>query len=451
MTNLLRLEDIDEFGLVRRIPRESITDAVLTGIRQLHEIHHIEPFLRSIIPDKTETPHGPQEIGDIVTTHLTTSQGKTLFAVFINKGRATQRVRSTDVSHQVSRVRREMPGVNLIALLAVGNIYDNSKADLIQAAIDSRADYMIVDAWDVARLFIAYQKACPKDGSPFKDGHCPQCGVSADEPVELTFNVHEALRYEFLNLNDVSHAGAKRYRANVLTDPHYKKPAVREIIKEATWALRQSEYYRSPITERHFGVQEADCVFLFVYVDLHDVLLTNWLCRTQWIRPDLPKKFRPSEWQGDEFLGNILINWNAHYQVRRGLVHRGTKRAWVQQVESVVPIMDALVMRARGLYQKLLAEEVGDAALAKSMEALQGEAERIVRASENKESPPVECGAANSAFRQLITTGNNVFVPFAPWSRSKKTWATTESHLRTYLEHYDEERQGLEYEIKKLR
>lgn len=71
---------------------------------------------------------------------------------------------------------------------------------------------------------------------------------------------------------------------------------LREVIKEAVWDLRHSDYYRSGITERIFGQREADCVFLFVYLDREPTSV----CRAQWINPTLPEKLRPMnmKWKG---------------------------------------------------------------------------------------------------------------------------------------------------------
>lgn len=450
MGNVTQLDDIEEFSLVRRVPRAAITDEVLNGVRQLHETEHIEPFLRLILSDTTETPHGSTEIADILTTQVTYG-GQPQLAAFVNKGRSTPRVRSGNVAHQVVRLGR-LPRIDLMVLLAVGEIQDDIKADLLQVSRDAGAKYMIVDARDVARLFIAYQKVCPKDGTPFNDGQCPTCGTSADEPVELTLKLHEELRYEFLPHNDVSHAGAKRYRANVLTtDPHYAKSALREVVKEATWALRQSDYYRSPITEGYFGQQEADCVFLFVYLDLRDVQQTNWICRTQWIRPDLPQQFKPLEWHGDERLGDIEIDWNEHYETRRSLFPHGTKQEWVRKAESLIPQMDTRVAQATDAFNARLAGELDDAEFDQIMTRLESEARDIVREGGNKKIPPVECNEANKAFQGLLTMFHNIFVPFASWSRVQRDWRFKEWHVRTYLSHYDEERQGFLYELKKVR
>src|SRR5680860_392796 len=122
MTELIRIEDIEEFRLVRRIPRTEISPDILGGIRELDEKTQIEPMLRSILPDPTETAHGSTEIADILTTHVSYG-GRARFAAFVNKGKSTRKVTSKRVGYQVYRLR-QIPGLHLIILLAVGDIQD---------------------------------------------------------------------------------------------------------------------------------------------------------------------------------------------------------------------------------------------------------------------------------------------------------------------------------------
>jgi hypothetical protein len=324
MTELIRLDDIDEFQLVRRVPRTAVTDEMLVGIKNLDETKQIEPFLRLILPDLTETAHGSTEIADILTTHVTYG-GQARHAAFVNKGKSSQKVTSKKFSYQLMELR-QLTGLHLMVLLAVGDIQDDIKRDLMRLAEDEGCDYLIVDAIDVARLFIAYQKVCPRDGTAYVDGVCSTCGLSVEEPLNLTIKVFEQPAYEILGLSDVSTGVAKKYSADILTDRHYTRTTLREVIKEAIWELRHSDYYRSGITEKYFGQQEADCVFLLVYLDREDKQVHNWFCRAQWISPDLSEKLKPMVWNGQEKLGDIAIDWKSNYEsVRKFFKDRSTK------------------------------------------------------------------------------------------------------------------------------
>ena len=121
----IRLEDIEEFDLVCRIPRAAITEDILKGVRQLHEPDEIEPFLRDILTDQTETPHTSTEIADILTTHLTHLRQPRLTA-FVNKGKSYPKVTSKEVTYQIYRLR-QIPNIGVMVLLAVGEIYDDAR------------------------------------------------------------------------------------------------------------------------------------------------------------------------------------------------------------------------------------------------------------------------------------------------------------------------------------
>jgi hypothetical protein len=153
-SKLIRIEDIEEFEAANRVPRKAITSEILKGVKNLDESKELEPFLRKILTDTTETAHTATEIADILTTHITINgQGK--LAAFVNKGKSTSKVTSQKVGHQVIRLR-QIPNLDLCVLLAVGDIQDDIKRDFLQVAQDSQADYMLVDATDIARILIAY-------------------------------------------------------------------------------------------------------------------------------------------------------------------------------------------------------------------------------------------------------------------------------------------------------
>ena len=67
MGRLIEIHDIDEFSEVKTIPDATINNEILTNIRNLDEKKELERFLREILYDPNETPHGPTEIADILT------------------------------------------------------------------------------------------------------------------------------------------------------------------------------------------------------------------------------------------------------------------------------------------------------------------------------------------------------------------------------------------------
>ncbi len=450
MTQMLRIDDIEEFEFTRRIPRSAIAEDILVGIRELDERNEIEIFLRQILSDPTLTPHTATEIADILCP--LTYQGKTLFTAFINKGRASQKVTARTTSHQISKARR-LPGVNLIVLLAVGNIQDDIKADLIQAAHDADADYMIVDAVDIARLFVAHHKICPKDGRSYVNGNCRQCNSPINEPIILTIKVYESPRHNILVQQENSHGNTKRYSADILTDSHYSKATLREIIKKVIWEIRVSRYYGSKFTEQRFGDRDADVVWVFVYFDELDRQTTNWICRARWVNSaHLPNNpFVPFR---DEWLGDIEIEWRKNYDSQRSfwLENQGTKEGWIQKIEEILPEMERLVTIAAHLMVQHDTGQIDVATVQSQFESLEPNAMNVSSIAGNGKLPPLDCKECDQKFQNMAAQCHNIFIPFARWGKQvERTWHQKLLMIRNGLQLYAAQKQEFEYEWRKLR
>ena len=93
MGRLIKIQDIDQFFDVVNVPYAAVNPVVLGSVRQLDERRELEPMLREILWDPTETPHGPTEIGDILTTKVRV-RGERQLAAFVVKGKSSAKVRS---------------------------------------------------------------------------------------------------------------------------------------------------------------------------------------------------------------------------------------------------------------------------------------------------------------------------------------------------------------------
>lgn len=451
MPTLLRIENIEEFEQALRVPRIAISDKLLSRLRELREKEELEAFIREILPDLTETPHNPTEIADILTTSVTI-EGKPLSAAFVNKGRGTPSVTARNTSHQIHRLRR-MPGLNLIVLVAVGHIQDDIKAELIQVAEDSNVHYMIIDPIDVARLFIAYHKICPIDGTPYVNGMCSECGNSADGPISLIISLNEEAQHHVLEHRDVSHGPAKRYVADIWTDRHYTKPTLRKVIEKVIGQLKNSNVYRSKITEGLFGSQAADVVWVFVYFDEFDRQTHNWYCRAQWISSRLLKQFRPMEWKGEKH-GEIVIDWRTDYEAQRTfwLEQQGSKAEWIQRIENLLPQMDGLMSQARSLLDNYEQGAIDEKSLQQEFADLEGRALDVSSSAGNSGLPPLDCKECDQLFQNMAAQCHNAFIPFATWGKPTNRSLQQKLQLvRNALRHYEANSRHFEYEWRKHR
>ncbi|GAF70153.1 unnamed protein product, partial [marine sediment metagenome] len=229
---------------------------------------------------------------------------------------------------------------------AVGNIQDDAQRDFVQTAIDAECDYIVLDAQDLARLFIAYEKICPRDGTTYDETGACREGHILDEGLTLEMQVREGTPYAIVEQRDTSHYGAKRYSATILLDRHYPKDATRAIIEEATEKIKHSRYYRSERVRAHWGETPAHVVWLFLAHDLEDINNVNWVCRTCWIDPTLPEEVRPLGLKGNEHIGDIQVFWNDNYKARKQFLETlsGTKE---EVLEVISPVLEEMVRVAQ--------------------------------------------------------------------------------------------------------
>lgn len=187
---LSRIEEFEEFALAKGVIPTDVNAAIVETVCSLDEREEMEPYLRQIISDFGQTPHGPAELVDIFTHRLTKS-GTARLAAFIVKGRSFRTVRPSDVAHQIYRLEK-IDGLDVAVFAAPGVILDQAKEQFISTARRVASEYVIADAVDLGRVFIAHGFLCPRDGRRIVAGRCI-CGYS---PVKRLLNVfqREALR-----------------------------------------------------------------------------------------------------------------------------------------------------------------------------------------------------------------------------------------------------------------
>jgi hypothetical protein len=451
MTKPLKLHDVDEFAAVISIPNEAISDVIVGNIRHLDEKKELEPFIQEILFDPNETPHGPTEIADILTCHVHI-KGEAVLTAVVLKGKAWGKVRSKDVAHQFAKLR-QVPQLGLIVLGAVGNLQDDAVRDFVQTAVDAKTDYLIADAHELARLLIAHDKICPKDGLPFdNEGTCTN-GHVLDEGLSLEMKVREEPQVTILSQRDVSHSGAKRYSVNVLLDKHYPRDVIRSVVSQITQEIRESQYYRHDRVESHFGKKPADVVWLHIASALEDISNANWICQTSWIDPDLSESMRPHPLQSDELVDGIAIKWNENHEMYRQLfspAHRARKEDVVDPNMRIKGELEKLAAVAMSGFAAYESGEITEAELAKRIQELESRATELYLESGNIPYGPPDCHDFAQRCQELFATIHNIFLYY-----SERGMATWETRNRDYLmsqtiKSYYEDLSNVEYEERKM-
>lgn len=450
MGRLIKIHDIDEFSGVQSVPDAAINSTIISSIKKLDEETQLERFTREILFDPNETPHGPTEIADILTSHVHV-RGEKQLAAFVLKGKSYQRVSSKEVSHQFMKLR-QIPNLGLMVFGAIGNIQDDAQRDFLQVAIDSGCNYIIIDAHDWARLFIAFEKVCPKDGLPFDDSGCCQNGHVRDEGIMLEMEVREKTKYTIMKQTDGSHAGAKRYTAIITIDRHYPRETIRTIIKEATETLRHSNYYRNDQTKARWGKTHAHVVWLYIAYDIEDIRNANWVCRTSWIYPKLPDDFKPMALNGNENLDGIEIEWNDSYKSCKELFERykGTKEEVVELNQIILNEIIKLAERAIWHFQEYSKDKLTENVLIKVMQEMEPRVNNLYFKSHDIPQAPEDCEDYAQACQLLFGTIHDFFLYYS--EKGLKTWPAQNRNvlMNLTIKRYYEDLERVKFEEKKI-
>lgn len=450
MAKNVRPQEIDQFSKVVNIPDSAITERILESVRRLHEIRQLEPAIQQILHDTNETPHGPTEIADVITPKVVV-RGERVLAAFILKGRSFPKVTSETIAHQLFKIR-QLEGLQLLVLWVVGNIQDDAHRDFIQTALDANVDYLIVDAQDCARILLAYEKICSIDGSPFDDtGSCEE-GHQLDQGIKLEFRTREDLRFEVSNLRDISHGLAKRYSAVILTDPHYERDTVREIILRVNEQVRNQEYYRNNLTRDRWRGEKAHVVWLYLAADLEDVRQSNWFVQTQWVDENLPEDFRPLPLKADEHIHGISISWNEIYSpVKEHLKkHSVSKGESLDRLEPLLNEAIELGKYALDINEQFERGKIDQEQLTKSMRDQDKRVSEVYMASGNLSFPPEDLKEYDEVAQRIFADVDNLFLYFRDsglerWPEEQRRYL-----FRDSIQHFREDLNSLEYEQKKI-
>ena len=420
----LCLEDIDNFNKVNNRPRESVSE-IADAIKNLNEKLHIEPSLRDIICDLTETAHGPSERADILTERIKI-QGRSKLAAFVIKGKSYQKVKAKDVVHQFVRLK-DIQGLDIAIFVAVGDIQDSARIEFYRVCDEGKFSSLLIDRWELSRLLVAYQKICPNDGSFLKDGKCTKCEFIAGKEEQP--QREKTPEYTILSLQDLSLATAKRYGANILIEQNITKEEIKNIIFKATEDIKAKQYYRNEMTRERWNNLPANVVWLFVYQSLEDKLTTNWIYRSSWVDPNLKKDFRPPSFNTGEFIKEIELDWNKNYHFRKDWYrkHTAEKEKSLENIDNALSILEPIMKKARILSDAFELKTLQPQIYIKEMQALIENVEDLLIKAGDWPFPTLECKKLDDEVQKLISFSHNAVLPFS--GEGLKIWDKTQRGL----------------------
>lgn len=450
MGKLINIARIDQFYESGHLPREAISHDVLVGVRELHEITDLESMLRSIVGDPSETPHGPTEIADILTTHVHID-GQPRVAAFVLKGRSFPKVRSKDIAHQVIRLRT-IPTIGVLILVAVGDIQDDAKRDFLQVVADAQCDYLIMDAVDCARLLITYGKICPLDGTPYGSDHLCHKGHRHTSDLRIELRVRDGLRYEIVELRDMSHRGARRLSAKVVVDPHYTRELLRVIVKKLVEDIRRSQYHRNSSLSDHFGAQEAQVVWLYIGGSNQDVRHANWIVRAEWIDPTLEPSAAPTPMDFQESFNGISLQWNRHYLSRRDIYTQQTvdKGTALAGLEPLIAKAIKIGQQLTHWFDNLDAGVLVESEFVERLQSVATDIQQLEDTAAKLPFPPRDVQDYDERAHSLIAHLGNMAINYSPWGLEIRSEPNRRAVMRAWIEDFQSDLHRLQFEREKL-
>jgi len=210
--------------------------------------------------------------------------------------------------------------------------------------------------------------------------------------------------------------------------------------------------FHSDQAEARFGDKDADYIILFVYLDELDQQMNNHVCRAAWLRPELSEEHGSLSLNGDEWLGEIEIDWSSMYQELRTewKQRRGTKEVWLRKLSEVFPEMEKLMQQAKSHLHAYESSSLSQSALQGNLASLEPLARELDERAGSSEIAPFECKDCDNAFQGLRGRFYNTFVGFALWVKEERNWDNKLWLLRYGTRDYENDRERFLYELSKV-
>ncbi len=227
------------------------------------------------------------------------------------------------------------------------------------------------------------------------------------------------LNYEIVKQEEIIHSMAKRYSAKLLVDRNHNREEIRKVISEVTENLKLSKYYRNKTLKEYWKDTEAHVVWLFLYHDLEDIKMVNWICRTSWIDEELPKEAKPLELSGNDKVDNIIIEWNENYESQKMIFqnYKGTKEEVIEGAEAVAKGMIELSEDLKYMYSIYQKGEKKIEDIFSYVDETWDKVNDLYFEGTDLPVGPVECSNYSQTAQEIFATCHNMFLYFSEKGR----------------------------------
>jgi hypothetical protein len=318
-------------------------------------------------------------------------------------------------------------------------------------------------AWwcDLKEYFSQHPAILSADGS--KAIHIPP---NQEFTVELKSYLHNLAQipsdrlilnnnsYSLVTVNDISTVQAKRYRADIIVGKNVSRSRVRLTVYEANQALMRRIEHMSDLMESRWGSQQPHLITLFVYQDTDDVANRNWIARTLW-RDVNSKAAHLVNWKTNDFTDDVLIDFKdeRNYFIWKSHIASitTTKTEYVKHMRHWMKEADVLVAEAEIIFTNYQSKTLDEDQFVRAIEHLSEKYQVVQSNYDSGKSWPAECNDAANFYAGAIGTGGNIFLPFSRIGKGKWEGKRRDYLISSNLKRYKDDRQMLEFELKKMR
>lgn len=258
--------------------------------------------------------------------------------------------------------------------------------------------------------------------------------ASSPDLVSIASPIAAASDYSLHAEHDESHANARRVSLDIVVHPGNKpfnKPLLGAIVRAALKQGQSSQYHRDEISERLLGGWPVDVVWGFVYLRNIDRQSASWVCRFQWISPNLDAAWRPGTFDGEKDGSGLVIDWNGDAQFSKYLdERRATKAVYLKNVDQLLAQLPAVRERLISLLERGEQSQYSADFTAQT--------EEFESMWDGSFAAPAECQRLDQAIHELLATiGNAGLVWEQRGSRGQRQVQSLMSGYRDELDRLD--------------
>lgn len=258
--------------------------------------------------------------------------------------------------------------------------------------------------------------------------------------------------YTVFKTEDVSHGLAKRYSIDIVLNGLKTKSEITAAIRQATSETVKRRHYRNHIVEGRWGDADADVVWIFAYLTPNDRSLSNWICRSIWIREDLPENSRPMSFEGENIGGLITVDWTSHYKEFAEIASNKTfnKEDYLKEIIPLIEEIDNLIHTIYSKLNRVSNNQISEEVFIENTKNERLRIREIYDLSGNMNFAPYECTEVDAKYQEYITLAENMVVIYGEHHIQKQNSSWRLDQANNYYELANIELNNLRYELSKI-